>query len=88
MARSTRRHQSFDSPPYLLVVNELIKDNGLEPTALGRLVAKVKKRLAASHVAIQHTLLSIHLPTMVISQVLRLTQNLHAVIVTTNATCR
>jgi hypothetical protein len=36
-------------------VDGFFKDHGLEAVALGDLVAKVKKGLAASHVAIEDT---------------------------------
>jgi hypothetical protein len=53
--------------PYPLAVNGF-KDYGLEAVALGGLVAKVRKGLAASHVAIKDTLVRVHVPTSIVAQ--------------------
>jgi hypothetical protein len=51
--------------PYLSTVNGIFKDHGLEAIALGDLVAKVRKGLAASQVAI-------HLPAAIVVKALRM----------------
>jgi hypothetical protein len=53
-------------------VNGFLKDHNLEATALGDLVAKVRKRLAESQVAIDDTLVRVHLLASVIAQALRM----------------
>jgi hypothetical protein len=62
--------------PYLSAVNGFFKDHGLEAIAIGDLVAKVKKGLAASQVAIDDTPVRVHLPASIIVKVLRMAQAL------------
>jgi hypothetical protein len=61
--------------PYLSAINGFFKDHGLEAVALGDLVAKVRKGLTASHVAIDDTPIRVHLPTSVAVQTLRVISN-------------
>jgi hypothetical protein len=60
----------------MLAVNGLCKDHGLEAVGLGDLVAKVRKGLGASHVAIDDILVRVHLPTSVAFKALRMAQAL------------
>jgi hypothetical protein len=62
------------------------KNHGLEPIALGDLVAKVRKGLAASHVAIEDTPVRVHLPASIVVQALRKAQALRLQL--TNSTTR
>jgi len=62
--------------PYLSAVNGFFKDHGLEAVALGDLVAKVRKGLAASQVAIDDTTVRVHLPAYIIEKALRMAQAL------------
>jgi hypothetical protein len=57
-------------------VNGHFKDHGLEPVTLFDIVAKVKKRLAASQVAIEDTPLRVHLPDSIVAKALRMAQAL------------
>jgi hypothetical protein len=52
--------------PYLSAVNRVFKDHGVEAFALGDLVAKVRKGLAASYVAIEDTPLRVHIPASIV----------------------
>jgi site-specific recombinase XerD len=52
--------------PFLHAVNGFFKDHGLEAFSLGDLVAKVRKGLAAPHVAIDDTPLRVHLTTSIV----------------------
>jgi flagellar biosynthesis/type III secretory pathway ATPase len=63
-------------PYYLSAVNGFFKDHGLQVVALGDLVAKVRKGLAASHVAVYETPVRVHLPASVVPQALRIAQAL------------
>jgi hypothetical protein len=58
--------------PYLSAVNGFFKDHGREAIALGDLVAKVRKGLAASQVAIDDTPVRVHLPASIIVKALRI----------------
>jgi hypothetical protein len=62
--------------PQFSAVYGFFKDHGLEASALGDLVAEVKKGLAALQVAIDATTVRIHLPTSVVVQALSKTQAL------------
>jgi hypothetical protein len=62
--------------PYVSAVNGFFKDHGLEAVALSDLVAKVRKGLAASHVAIEDTPIHVHLPASIVVKVLRMAQAL------------
>jgi hypothetical protein len=62
--------------PYLSAVTGFFKDHGLETFELGDLVAKVENGLAASHVAINETLESVHMPASVVLLSLRMAQAL------------
>jgi hypothetical protein len=62
--------------PYRSVVNGFFKDHGLEAVALDDLVAKVRKGLAASQVAIEDTPVRVHLPSSIVVQALRTAQAL------------
>jgi hypothetical protein len=62
--------------PYMSAVNGFFKDHGLEAIALGALVAKVRKGLAASQVAIDDTPVRVHLPASIIVKALRMAQAL------------
>jgi hypothetical protein len=61
---------------YLLEVNGFFKDHGLEANAHGDHVAKVRKGLAASHVAIDNTPIRVHLPTSIVVKALYMAQTL------------
>jgi hypothetical protein len=61
---------------YMPAVNGFFKDHGLEVVALGDLVAKVRKGLAPSQVAIEDTPTRVHMPTSIVVQALRMTQAL------------
>jgi hypothetical protein len=50
------------------VVNGFFKDHGLEAVAVGNLVAKVRKGLTASHVAIEDMPIRVHLPASIVVQ--------------------
>jgi hypothetical protein len=52
-------------------LNGFFKDHDLEVIALGDMVAKVRKGLAASQVAIDDTPVPVHLPAYVIVKALR-----------------
>jgi hypothetical protein len=58
--------------PYLLAFNGFFKDHGLEVLAPGDIVAKVRKGLAASQVAIDDTPTSIAVEALRMAQALRL----------------
>jgi hypothetical protein len=60
--------------PYLLAVNGFFKDHGLEAIAPGDLVAKMRKGLAGSQVAIDDTPVRVHLPASIIVKALRMAQ--------------
>jgi hypothetical protein len=62
--------------PYMSAFNCFFKDHGLEAFALGDLVAKVRKGLAASHVAIDDTHVRVHLKASIIVKALRMAQTL------------
>jgi hypothetical protein len=62
--------------PYLSAVNGFFKDHGLEAVALGDLVAKGRKGLAASQVAIDDTPVRVHLPASIAIKALRMAQAL------------
>jgi hypothetical protein len=62
--------------PYLSGVNSFVKDHDLEAIALGDLVAKVRKGLAASQVAIDDTPVRVQLPASIIVEALRMAQAL------------
>jgi hypothetical protein len=72
--------------PYLSVVNGFFKDHGLEAVVLGDVVAKVRKGLAASHIAIEEAPVRVHLPTSIVLKALRMAQALR--IQLTEATSR
>jgi hypothetical protein len=61
---------------YISAVNGFFKDHGLEPIALGDLVAEVRKGLAALHVAIDDAPVRVHLPASIVVKALRMTQAL------------
>jgi hypothetical protein len=56
--------------------NGCLKDHGLEAFALGHLVAKVRKGLAASHFAIDDTHVCVHMPAAIVGKALRIAQAL------------
>jgi hypothetical protein len=58
--------------PYLSAINGFFKERGLEAVALGDLVAKVRKGLAASHVAIDDAPVRVHLPASIVVKALRM----------------
>jgi hypothetical protein len=60
----------------MLTVNGFFKDHGLEAVALGNLVAKVRKGLAASQVAIDDTPVRVHLHASIVVKALRMAQAL------------
>jgi hypothetical protein len=62
--------------PYMFAVNGFFKDHGLEGSALGDLVAKVRKGLTASEVAIHDTPVRVPMPYSIIVQALRTAQAL------------
>jgi hypothetical protein len=62
--------------PYLLAGNIFLKDHGLEAIAIGGLVAKVRKGLAASQVAIEDIPIHVHMPAPIVIQTLRMAQAL------------
>jgi hypothetical protein len=62
--------------PYMLAVNGFLIDHGLEAVALGDLVAKSRKGLAASQVAIDDTTVRVHMLSSVVAQALRMVQTL------------
>jgi hypothetical protein len=51
--------------PFMLAVNNFYKDHGRESVALGDLVARVRKELAASQVTLTPTLIRVPLPSAV-----------------------
>jgi hypothetical protein len=57
-------------------VNGFFKDHGLEAIAIGDMVAKVRKGLAASQVAIDDTPVRVHLPASIVVKALRMAQAL------------
>jgi hypothetical protein len=67
---------SLTSNPPPNLVNGFFKDHGLEAVALGNLFAKVRKELAASQVAIDDTLVRVHLPASIVVKALRMAQAL------------
>jgi hypothetical protein len=62
--------------PYMSTINSFFKDHGLEAIALGDLIAKVRKRLAASQFAINDTPVRVHLATSIVVQAIRTAQYL------------
>jgi hypothetical protein len=60
----------------LCAVNGFFKDHGVEAIALGALVAKVRKGLAASHVRIDDTSVRVHIPASIVVQALRMAEAL------------
>jgi hypothetical protein len=66
--------KASSSQPYMSSVNGIFKDHGVEAIALGDLITKVRKGLAASHVAINETRIHVHLPTSVAFKDLRMAQ--------------
>jgi hypothetical protein len=58
--------------PYQSTVNGFFKGHGLKAFALGDLVAKVRKGLATSHIAIEYTPIRVHLLASIVIQALRL----------------
>jgi hypothetical protein len=62
--------------PYLSAVNGFCMDHGLQAVTLGDLVAKVRKGLAASQVAIDDAPVRIHLPASIVVKTLRMAQAL------------
>jgi hypothetical protein len=61
---------------YMSVVNGFFRDHCLEPVALGDLVDKVRKGLAASLVTIDDTPMRVHFATSIVVNVLRMAQAL------------
>jgi hypothetical protein len=61
----------------VLAINGFFKNHGLEAFSLGDLVAKVRKGLAASQVAIEDTPLRVRMPASIVVQALRMAQALH-----------
>jgi hypothetical protein len=61
---------------YMSAVNGFFNDHGLKAIALGDLVAKARKGLAASQVAIEDTPVRVHMPTSIVVQALRMAQAL------------
>jgi hypothetical protein len=76
MARSARDHKGLKSQPYMSAVNGFFKDHGLEAVALGDLVAKARKGLAASHATIDDVPARVHLSASIVVQALRMAQAL------------
>jgi hypothetical protein len=72
--------------PYLSAIKSFFKDHGLEAIALGDLVAKVRKGMAASQVAIAETPVRVHPPASIIVKALRMAQALRLQLAA--ATCR
>jgi hypothetical protein len=62
--------------PYLSAVNNFFKDHGLEAIAIGGLVAKVRKGLVASQVAIEDIPIHVHMLASIVIQALRMAQAL------------
>jgi hypothetical protein len=62
--------------PYLSAINGFFKDHGLEAISLGDMVAKVRKGLAASQVAIDDAPVRVHLPASIVVKALRMAQAL------------
>eukprot|EP00873_Tetraselmis_striata_P023058 jgi/Tetstr1/443322/TSEL_031337.t1 len=62
--------------PYLLAVNNFFKDHGWEPIALGDLVIRVRKGLAASEVTLHPELMRAPLPACVVLKALTLAKAL------------
>jgi hypothetical protein len=60
--------------PYISAVNGFVKDHGLEAVSLGDLVAKLRKKLAASHVAIDDKPIRVHMPSYIVVQAPRMAQ--------------
>jgi hypothetical protein len=68
-----------DTPTLLVVAdygNAFIKDHGLKAVAIGDLVAKVRKGLAALHVVIDDTPVRVYVQASVVIQALRMAQAL------------
>jgi hypothetical protein len=76
VARATRHHQGLESSTLPIGSQRPIKDHGLEVVGLGDLVAKVRKGLAASHVAIDDTLVRVNLLSSFVVKALRMPQAL------------
>ena len=64
--------------PYLSAVNSFFEDHGCEPCALGSLITKVRKGLAASQVTLTPGLMRAYLPARVAHKALTLAQTLKA----------
>eukprot|EP00873_Tetraselmis_striata_P002065 jgi/Tetstr1/422329/TSEL_013172.t1 len=62
--------------PYLSAVNSFFKDHGREPMALGDLVSRVRKGLAASQVTLNPELMRAPLPARVVLKALTLAKAL------------
>eukprot|EP00873_Tetraselmis_striata_P019581 jgi/Tetstr1/439845/TSEL_028256.t1 len=62
--------------PYLSAVNNFFKDHGREPMALGDLVSRVRKGLAASQVTLNPELMRAPLPARVVLKALTLAKAL------------
>jgi hypothetical protein len=62
--------------PYFSAVNGFFKGHRLEMVTLGDLVTKVRKRLPASHLTIDETLVREHMPASIVVQALRMAQAL------------
>eukprot|EP00873_Tetraselmis_striata_P002825 jgi/Tetstr1/423089/TSEL_013860.t1 len=62
--------------PYLSAVNNFFKDHGREPMALGDLMSRVRKGLAASHATLHPKLMRAPLPARVVLKALTLTKAL------------
>eukprot|EP00873_Tetraselmis_striata_P036045 jgi/Tetstr1/456309/TSEL_043065.t1 len=62
--------------PYLSAVNNFFKDHGREPMALGDLVSRVRKGLAASQVTLNPELMRAPLPASVVLKALTLAKAL------------
>jgi hypothetical protein len=62
--------------PYLFAVNGFFKDHGAEQVALGDLVAKVRRGLAASQVSLHPSRTRLYLPPLILVSSLRLAKDL------------
>jgi hypothetical protein len=61
--------------PYMSAVNGFFKDHGLlEAATFGDIVAKGRKELTASHVAIEETPIRVHMPSYIVVQAPRMAQ--------------
>jgi hypothetical protein len=76
VAGTTRCHQGLESTILHVSSQRLLKDHGLEAIALGDLVAKARKGLAASQDAIDNTPVRVHLPASIVVKALRMAQAL------------